>query len=151
MKRGRKSLADFAVISPAEHSRPGAPYGLADEAAGVWESTVQAMPAGWFPAETWPVLEAYCHHVVTGRKLSTEIERGDRTVKWLRDDDDAKRLDLLTRMRDRETKAAIAAARSLRLTKSSQMRAESAGRAVRNHIPGPKPWELGENGQRYSR
>jgi hypothetical protein len=142
MKRGRKSLADLAVITPTDESRPGAPYGLPDEAAQLWERTVQSMPAGWFPEETCPVLEAFCRHVVTGRRLSAEIERGDRTVKWLRNDEDAKRFDLLTRMRDRETKAAIAAARSLRLTKSSQMRAEAAGRAMRNHHPGPKPWEF---------
>jgi hypothetical protein len=141
MKRGRKSLAALDVMTPPAESRPGAPYGLGDEAAEVWERTVQAMPAGWFPEETWPVLEAFCRHVVTGRKLSAEIERGDRSTKWLRSDDDAKRFDLLTRMRDRETKAAVATARSLRLTKSSRTRPEAAGRAVRDHTPGPKPWE----------
>jgi hypothetical protein len=142
MKRGRKSAADLAVILPTDDTRPGAPYGLAGDAALLWDRTVQAMPAGWFPEESWPILEAFCRHVVTGRKLSAEIERGQRTVKWLRNDEDAKRLDLLTRMRDRETKAAIAAARSLRLTKSSQMRAEAAGRAVRDHYRGELPWEF---------
>jgi hypothetical protein len=142
MKRGRKSLADLATIAQATDSRPGAPYGLGDDAASVWESTVQAMPPSWFRPETWPLLEAFCRHVVTGRKLSAEIERGDRSTKWLRNDDDAKRLDLLTRMRDRETKAAVATARSLRLTKSSQMRSEAAGRAVRDNYPGVKPWEF---------
>jgi hypothetical protein len=142
MKRGRKSAADLAVILPTDDSRPGAPYGLSDDAALLWDRTVQAMPAGWFPEESWPVLEMFCRHVVTARKLSAEIERGQRAVKWLRNDEDAKRLNLLCHMRDRETKAAVATARSLRLTKSSQMRAEAAGRAVRDRYRGELPWEF---------
>ena len=130
-------------MAPLVDARPGAPYHLTDEAAEVWEATVQRMPANWFPAETWPTLAAYCSHAVTFRKLAAEVGRFEREPGWMRDDEGCKRFDLLTRMREREGRAMIACARSLRIAKSSQMRAETAGRAARDAgTGGRRLWEF---------
>jgi len=44
----------------------------------VWDATVHRLPADWFPEETWPVLAAYCSHVVTSRLLTEQIARFEK-------------------------------------------------------------------------
>jgi hypothetical protein len=140
MKRGRKSASELSVVTGIQSARPAAPDDLTQEQAEVWRSVVTRLPANWFPRETFDVLAAYCRHVATHRFLTAEIDRTE--PDWLKAEGGIERLGKLTAMRDRETKAMIAAARSLRITKSSQTRAEGAARGAASNPQGhPKPWD----------
>lgn len=79
--------------------------------------------------------------MVTYRLLSREIDRW--RAEWFKADDDGlKRFDRLLATREREGRALIAAARSLRVAKSSQMRSEAAGRAATKlSSTGRRPWD----------
>lgn len=143
MKRGRKSSAELAVVAGFGPRRPEPPAELTADQAAEWQAVVARLPADWFPAETHALLAAYCRHVVTLRMLSGELDAW--RMEWTRGeagDEGLKRLDRLTAMRERESRAMIAAARALRLTKTSQVRPEAAGRMARDAGEGRrKPWE----------
>jgi hypothetical protein len=47
----------------------------------------------------------------------------------------------LLKMRDTETRAATALARSMRITHQSRVHKDTAGRAIESNIEGNKPWE----------
>jgi hypothetical protein len=141
VKRGRKSAADLAIVTRIEDARPAAPDRLAAAAKAVWEQTVHRLPARWFQQETWPILEAFCVHTVTARKLTDEILRFEANTEWIRSEEGAALFDRLAKMRDRETRAALACARSLRLTKQSQLDRSSAGAIARDATGDMrKPW-----------
>ena len=139
--RGRKSVADLAVVPVAPRlRRPPPPDGLTDEQAKLWRDVVDAMPAGWFGRETHEVLVNYCRHTVRHRFLSRQLDAcpndalasGDGLEHWNR----------LAAAAERESRAALACARSLRLTQQSQMRPETAGR-LRERVPTTRPpWEI---------
>lgn len=142
MKRGRKSAAELAIVPVEIGGRPAPLAELSGEQADVWRDTVNRMPGGWFGEENFAILAAYCRHVVTLRHLSLMID--DFNPQWITEDygEGLIRFGRLTALRERESRAAIAAARSLRITKSSQMRREAAGRQMDGHASGPKPWEM---------
>lgn len=139
VKRGRKSADELATITPLTGTRPDAPYDLTDDQAEEWRAIVDRMPADWFPRETWGVLSAYCRHVVTARRISALVDAFK--PEWLKDDDGLKRFDRLAALRERETKALLACARSLRIAKSSQLKAETAYRRAQEPGVGPRPWD----------
>jgi hypothetical protein len=141
LKRGRKSAASLSVISTVTDYRPAAPEGLTKEQAEIWEIVVGRMPSGWFTKETHELLINYCRRVTTARLLSGVIDNFQRD--WLYDDDGVKRLDKLTLLRDREVKAIVMLARSMRLSPSSRYRNDKAAAAIDR---APKdgrlpPWE----------
>ena len=140
MKRGRKSASDLAVVKQIDFDRPKVPKKLNALQAAIWDSTVARMPTNWFLDETHQILAAYCRHADTLALISDEIDRFK--TEWIRDDGGIERLGKLTQMRQRESNAMIAAARSLRITKSAQTRPETAHRQVRDSTNGgSKPWE----------
>src|SRR5690606_26023062 len=107
-----------SVVTSIGDARPQPPDDLTEDQAAIWRAVVGRLPQAWFPRETHEVLAAYCRHITTHRFLTAEIDRF--THDWMREEGGVERLGKLTAMRDRETKALIAAARSLRITKSSQ-------------------------------
>ncbi|SKA10980.1 hypothetical protein [Consotaella salsifontis] len=143
MKRGPKSAASLALVAPLTESRPLPPEDLTDDQQGEWRAVVRRMPADWFPRETHGILKAFCRHATTHRLISYEIDRYE--AEWLKDEDGLKRLDKLTAMRERESRAMIATARALRITKHSQIRPETAGRATRGSFDGRRPWDTDED------
>ncbi len=60
-------------------------------------------------------------------------------------EDGATHCDRLARAAERESRAMVAIARSLRLTHQSQVRPETAGRQVARQPVGPMPWEFTGN------
>lgn len=141
-KRGRKSHASLAAtpIIPAALP-PEPPYSLQDdEAAAIWRETLAALPDGYIPPEALPMLESFCRHLATARFISREIDRFK--FDWLKNDGGVERLAKLTGIREREHRAMLAAARSLRLTTQSRMRPETAGRKIEGAAVGlPRPWD----------
>jgi hypothetical protein len=140
-KRGRKSADELATITPITDWRPPCPEDLTDAEAALWNLTVRRMPSDWFPAETWPILKAMCRHAVLADDLSRAMERNRRS--W--GEDHFERLNRVAAMRERETRAMLACARSLRLTKQAQIDPKTAARQAADPLP-EKPWEyrLGE-------
>ena len=70
MPRKSASHAVTLLKSVVEIARPDAPYELTDEEADVWRVIVNRMEADYFPAETWPLLCAYCRATVRARFLA---------------------------------------------------------------------------------
>lgn len=138
-KRGRTSSDELATLRGSIDWRPPTPEDLSAEEAAVWNLTVARMPVDWFPAETWPILKAMCRHTVLADKMTTII--GKNEGRWT--DDDFSVLSKATAIRDRETRATLACARALRLTKQSQILPRGAGRKAAGGMNGEKPWHLG--------
>ena len=140
MKRGRQSGAALSIIPLVRDHRPEPPQELNEDQRAEWQAIVGRLPADWFPRELHGILAAFCRHVTAHRLISAEVDLYHRD--WLKDDEGLKRLDKLTSMRERESRAMVAVARSLRITKASQVRPETAGRAVRGtSLSTRKPWD----------
>lgn len=122
-QRGRKSSAELAVASTSTlPARATPPPGLPERAAQVWRATVAAMRADWFTGEHWPLLAAYCRHLARAEDMHRRADDHDGPVE---------ELDRLLRMAEREDRAALALARSLRLTRQSQTDPKRAGNCKR--------------------
>ena len=143
-QRGRKSTATLAIASPASdldqaRQRPPAPNDLSDPEKVIWRRVVAAMPAGWFQPEHRDTLSAYCRHAtrsVQFNEMASAFTPADVGEKI-----DLEDLDRIARMADRETRAALALARSMRLTHQAQIRAEKAGKEREKENGESKPWE----------
>src|SRR5262245_57855107 len=92
------------------------------------------MPADWFPRESHVVLCGYCRHVVRAQRLDAEIEGHGKDI-------DSTLLERLYSMAEKEGRAVLAHARSLRLTNQSRIEPKAAARSARNMI-GPSYYEL---------
>jgi hypothetical protein len=137
--RGRKSAASLGVVPVSiEARRPPPPDNLSEGAAQVWRDTVVSMPGGWFDRVHEPLLVAYCRHVVTAERLTQLAESHLLKQSEISLED----MDRLLRMRERESRAVVMCARTMRLTQQAQMHPRTAGRAVeRSGGSGRKPWE----------
>ena len=142
-QRGRKSISAATVAKPAvvASQRLKAPAHLTDAEMTIWNEVVNDHPASTFTTTHAPMLEMYCRHIVQGRVISDEILNFDRA--WIADDDGLKRYDRLLAMAERESRAAAALARSLRITRQS-LAPDVAGTAVKRYDKSRKPWELTE-------
>ena len=143
-QRGQKSEASIVSLKAnvlTANQRVVAPAHLTDAEVQVWNELVADQPATAFSETHIPMIEMYCRHVVNGRVLADEILNFDRS--WLADDDGLKRYDRLLGMAERESRAAHAIARGLRLTRQS-LHNETVANEVKNHNKSRKPWELPE-------
>lgn len=83
--RGRKAAASLTVVDTSRleaFSRPAPTANLTDEQAEIWREVVNRLPADWFPAESWPLLEQYCRHVVRARRLATLLDQAERAEEF---------------------------------------------------------------------
>lgn len=115
--RGRQSGASLAVFRPdgiTAVSRPPPPGDLTPEQADEWLKVVNRMPAQWFPDETHPTLAQYCRHIITARRVAQAIEKLAESEEF-----DLANYDQLLRMQERESRALIALARSMRIAQSA--------------------------------
>jgi hypothetical protein len=126
MKPGPKSAADLSLTAFAAEPRLRAPHGLSEDEVDLFLAIVGKLPASFFGVQDSEQLAAYCRHCIAAKTLSRTISAFN--PQWMTKPGGAERLDLLLRMRERESRAALAHARSLRLTRSAQMRPETAGR-----------------------
>jgi len=142
MQRGKKSEAELAV-APVEidqaRQRPAPPEGFGNRESAIWRRIVAAMPGGWFSPEHRELLARYCEHQIRAERFSAVATR-----LAMRDDltrDDIEDIDRACKLAERESRAALALARSMRITHQSQLRAETAARRVADRPTGPAPWE----------
>ena len=140
-KPGRRSAADLAtvVIDAGQRQPAPPPAELTDAQAQVWRDVVGSLPGNWLTRAAHPILVAYCRHVCRARLLERQIAEFE--VEWVRAHGGLERLDKLLAMAERETRAATACARALRITPQSQMHPRTAGRAVENLPKGALPWD----------
>jgi hypothetical protein len=140
-QRGRKSAAELAVVIAGEFGkRPEPPDFLTERQAEIWRETTASEPAEFFnSAAARGLLADYCRHRQAAEDVSAIID----TFKpeWLKNGEGVKRYQILLRIRETETTAAMRMARSLRLTNQSRYVPHSAARIALNRS-GPKPWEV---------
>ena len=138
-QRGRKSGVGLAVVVDVGRKMPAKPPPeLTDAQAAVWRDCVASMEADWLTRAAFPILIEYCRHVCRARLLEAQIAAFE--VEWTRIESGLERFDKMLAMAERETRAATACARALRLTPQALMQPPGAGRRV---IPGgrlPMPW-----------
>lgn len=140
-QRGRKSAASLAVVTSLPGQRHEPPGELTDDQAAIWRSVVATKPTDWFGEDTHPLLSAYCRHIVAAQVLAEAIDTFNPA--WLADEEGLKRYDRLLAMRERETRATTALARSMRLTQQSRYDHKTANTAANGSSGARKPWEFG--------
>lgn len=119
MKRGRKSAASLAIAPVRSDSgalRPAADL-TADEV-DIWCDVIRCIPPDMLGQECVELLASYCRHAVSARNISKLV--AEFKPQWLNRDGGLERLDKLLKARERESRALLAAARSLRLTPQSR-------------------------------
>jgi hypothetical protein len=135
--RGRTSAASLAVASPVQVvRRADPPLDLTPQESDVWAQTVEAMPADWFPPETWPLLRQWCRHTVTARRVAQLID-----AECAREELDMANLDKLHQMQARETAALKAMAAAMRLSQQASYSARGAGGEKGRRVTAKRPWE----------
>ena len=139
-----KEAANLVSIEGGLGKRPDPPPEFSEAQAKIWKDTVASEAATFFDtAALRALLVDYCRHQATASELSQQIDKYD--LSKLLDDDDAKLLDRITKMRDRETKAAGDKATKLRLTNQSRYTPKAAATASKNSGAAlKKPWEQNE-------
>ena len=138
-QRGRTSGAALSFVAGTEiDGRPRAPSDLTEYQRDVWERTVANEAADVFKtAALQQLLKEYCRHVETADRLSKQADlwTADGSNHSIQD------IDVLLRMRDRETKALADKATKLRLTNQSRYTPNAAGTAAKNASKA-KPWHV---------
>lgn len=136
-QRGKQSAAAMATQGAvAVVRRPDAPLDLSSEEGDVWTEIVDAMPADWFPRETWPLLRQYCRHTVTARRVSQLIDQASA-----REDLDLAEFKELLALQAKETSALKAMAASMRLSQQASYSARGAGGEKSRRSTVKRPWE----------
>ena len=132
-QRGRKTAAALTVALPEPMQRPAPPPWLPADQAQLWRDVAGTKPAAFFDKATLPLLEGYCHHCCIARGLTVSLSN-------LPPDAMATRAKLLG-MFDTATRAALAIARSLRITQQARISKGAAATQHNNSGGGlPKPW-----------
>ena|SRR6478672_1920643 len=111
----RESAASLAIVRQLEPiKRPEPPADLTDEQAVEWREITDRMAPDWFPRETFPLLSAYCKHIVTLKHVGQLIQAEQSSREF-----DLDRYDQLLRMQERESRAMSSLATRMRLSQQS--------------------------------
>lgn len=138
-QRGRKSEASLEMVASVEPiPRMPPPAQLSEFEAEVWVQITATKPADWFNADTIPLLVSYCKHISHAAVLDDQISAFD--PQWMEEADGLKRYRTLLDMREKESRAMTALARSMRLTQQSRYSAPTAETAARK-TAAKKPWQ----------
>lgn len=130
MKRGRKSVASLAVMTPVSARRLPPPKDLQPAAAEHWRAVVGAWPPAHFSMKDAPLLEM----------LAKTMAEADRLERMLADADDIAQLKAMYGLLDKARARAAQCLRGLRITRQAQTDSRAAGRAAAQDRP-PAPWE----------
>lgn len=141
--RGRASVESQAIVVAGNFGqRPEPPEELTADQAEIWRSVVASEAADFFrTAALRGLLKDYCRHTVTAAAISKQINAFE--AAWLSDAEALQHFDRMTKIRDRETKAAAEKATKLRLTNQSRYTPQAAATAAKHANTQKKPWEIG--------
>lgn len=126
------------------------PADLSAFEAELWMKVVNTRPADYFTADTLPLLRSYVRHCYQAAKIDDELAKViDQPFLSVAANENngtpvytGELFDRLTKMRDRESRAITALARSMRLTHQAQMHQKTAGTAARKGASASsKLWE----------
>lgn len=136
----RKSTAALAVVTPLRKTPyPPAPTGLPKRQKALWTSITHSKPPDWWDAGSLPILQALVGHIATLEAIEAQFSTVEIDLK---NQEGVKHLDLLSRLRDRESKAVAALSVKLRLTQQARYTTGSASTAARRGGDGQRPWEF---------
>lgn len=133
--RGRKSPKDVSVVQTGPvitMARPDPPDDLTDEQANEWRAVVDALPADWFPRETWGLLAQYCRHVVAARRVAQLVAAAEADAETL----DIEDYDRLLKMQEREGRAMSSLASRMRINQQATI-----DKRKKKPSSVKKPWE----------
>jgi len=129
LKRGRKSAAELAVIQ-GSFGKPEPPDSLTPTQAEIWRKTVASENVEFFrSAAARGLLVDYCRHRDAAENIAGIINSFQ--PEWMKSAEGCKRYHVLLKMRELETRGAVAMARALRLTNQSRYMPETAARAAK--------------------
>lgn len=133
VKPGRKSAQDLAIKSPiAVIPRLKPPRTLSPLEARLWSGAVDALPAGFFGPEHVQQLDAWVRHSALAEMLAERLVELDPTdAAWPK----------LCAAQVAHSKAALAYARSLRLTVNSRADRDATATAAKKGRTGPASLE----------
>lgn len=138
--RGRKSVGE--LFSPGSGAvavvpRPDPPLELTPEQADVWREVVDALPADWFPRETWGLLAQYCRHVIEARRIAQLIDQECAKERL-----SISNYNELLKMQERQSARIKVLSASMRLSQQSSYNHKTAATA-KNQVAGVvrRPWE----------
>ena len=140
IQRGKRSIAGpTAPVGEGTKAlvrHPAPPLDLTPEQSDVWQQVVAALPAGWFPRETWPLLSQYCRHTIDARRIGQLIDQ-----KCAKPDLDVGAYGELLQMQRQETGALKVLAASMRLAQQSARTDGAAATAKKGARTVKRPWE----------
>jgi len=143
-QRGRKSAASLAVVSPG---RPAGllapPAGLSAFQSDLWRAVVAGKPAGWFAADTAPLLSAYCRAAAEHRRVDAALALCEDGC--LENEEGLRRYQALVAVQDKLARQLCTLAVKLRVSQSASMKAERA-EAANRRAKGARPWDAGQTG-----
>jgi hypothetical protein len=132
--------AKLTVVAGQFGTRPEPPDDLTDRQKAVWRDISGSEAANFFStAASRAMLADLCRHRETMEVVTNAVN--EFRVGWLSEDGGPERLDRLTKIRDRECKAATSLATKLRLTNQSRYTPKAAATASKHASEGPRPWE----------
>ena len=134
-QRGRQSQAALTVIAESGIEtipRPHPPAEFSEEQAKEWNEIVNRLPADWFPRETLPLLEQYCRHVISARKVEQLVTQAEQAETL-----DVVHYDRLLKMRERESRIISSLGTRMRITQHSQYDKSKK----RGSVLTQKPWK----------
>lgn len=126
IQRGRKSRFTQAAPTAAPARPVAVPEGMPEDAAAIWRRVAVAMPGGWFGPEHREMLAAYCLHAAAARRFQLALADMDVDTSC---PDAIMAANRLSGMAERESRAALAMARSMRITHQAQATPAEAARA----------------------
>lgn len=137
----QSEAARLTVVAGRIGERPEPQIDLSEAEASVWRETCASEPADFFnTAALRSLLADYCRHTATAAAITLQINQYDASS--MMHPDVAKAFDRLTKIRDRETKAAGDKATKLRLTNQSRYTPKAAATASKNASVARKPWDI---------
>lgn len=136
LQRGRTGALSAVPSLPTV--RLEVPAELNEAQAEEYRAVAGAMPSTWFDASNVPLLKMYVTHVCEERRLGKLLS--EFNLESLKEDEGLKLYDRLSKIHERESKAASTLATKMRLTQQSKVRADK----VVNPPSFPKPWESGD-------
>ena len=125
-QRGRKSRFTQAAPTAAPARPVAVPEGFPEDAAAIWQRVVVALPSGWIKPEHLDMLAAYCLHAAAARRFQLALAGLEVDTSC---PDSVMAANRLSGMAERESRAALAMARSMRITHQAQTRPEDAARS----------------------
>jgi hypothetical protein len=129
----KKSAAALAIVPPSKlGGKPAPPKSLTKREKDLWGEVVDTKPAGWWDADSLPVLREYVRAAVTCDLLDARVRSAFRSG------DDAALRGALD-MRDKEARRMVSLATKMRLTQQSRYDAKTAATADQR-AAGKRPW-----------